>query len=479
MVPALITLGALLLLLILVVLIRTLTFTPPVAEVREYSKIELDENKIAENLAAMIRCKTISNDDKKMEDEAEFDKFKALLTRLFPNVYATCELENVSDRALLFRWRGKSENSPTVLMAHFDVVSVVEENWDKPAFDGIIEDGIIWGRGVIDTKGSLNGILCAAEQLISEGFTPERDVYFALGGDEEINGDGAAAIVRLFVERGIDPGLVLDEGGAVVNDVFPGVKAQCAVVGIGEKGLLNAEYSVSGGGGHSSAPAPHTPVGRLSAACVRVENHPFKFRLTEPTRRMFNTLGRHSTFVYRMIFSNLWLFSPVLNLIAKKSGGQINAIARTTVAFTQMEGSKGINVIPPYARMVSNSRILPGETVEGTLERIKKTVDDDGVEVRIINGRQPSKLSRADGEAWERLNAAIGDNWQGVIVSPYLMTACSDAKHWNEISDKVYRFSPFTLSKEENSTVHGNNERLPVSTAAKCVEFYIRLIKRS
>lgn len=479
MIPALIIIGIALAILITVVLIRTFAFTPPKTEAHTAESIALDETKIAESLAEMIRCKTVSNMDRALEDEAEFDKFKALLPKLFPKVYATCELEEVNDRALLFRWRGKSDKEPTVLMAHFDVVSVVEENWDKPAFDGIIEDGVLWGRGVIDTKGSLNAILYAAETLIGEGFIPERDIYFAFGGNEEVNGDGAPSIVRLFTERGIAPGMVLDEGGAVVSDVFPGVKRQCAVIGIAEKGMLNVEYSVTGGGGHSSAPAPHTPVGKLSAACVRVENKPFKFRLTAPTKQMFDTLGRHSTFFYRMIFANLWLFAPVLDMISKKSGGQINAIARTTLAFTQMEGSKGINVIPPRAMMASNSRILPGETMESTLEHIKKTVADDGVEVKIINGMNPSAVSRTDSEAWARIKSAIGESWQDALISPYLMTACSDARHWSAVSDKVYRFSPFTLSKEENATVHGNNERLPVSTIAKSVEFYLRLIKRS
>ena len=471
--------GSVILIFVAVILIRTLMFTPKQEKSGEIEEVFVDVEKVAESLSAMIRCKTVSSRDKGEEDEAEFEKFKAILPTLFPSVYETCTLENVNDRALLFKWSGKSSSAPTVLMAHFDVVSVVEENWDKPAFEGIIEDGVIWGRGVIDTKGSLNAILYAAEELIKQGFVPERDIYFAFGGNEEVNGDGAPSIVELFKERGINPGIVVDEGGAVVSDVFPGVKKSCAVVGIAEKGMLNVEYSVTGGGGHSSAPLPHTPVGKLSAACVKLENHPFKFTLTAPTLKMFDTLGRHSTFAYRMIFANLWCFAPILNLITKKSGGQINAIARTTLAFTQMEGSKGINVIPPYASMASNSRIIPGETMDSVVERIRKTVDDDGINIRVINGMNPSNISVTAGEAWERLKTTVADTWQGAIVSPYLMTACSDSRHWSEISDKVYRFSPFTLSKEENATVHGNNERLPITTVAKCAEFYIRLMKRS
>ncbi len=460
-----------------VIIVRTLAFKPQNAKGTEPCAVSFDGEKAISDLSRMIKCKTVSHTDPELDDESEFSKFRELLPSLFPRIYEKCELENVSGRALLFKWRGESSDAPTVLMAHFDVVSVVDELWEKPAFDGIVENGVIWGRGVIDTKGSLNAILQAAEQLIGEGFVPKNDVYFAFGGNEEVNGDGAPSIVSLFKERKITPALVLDEGGAVVKGVFPGVDAPCAVVGIAEKGMVNIEYTVNGGGGHSSAPLPNTPIDRLSTACVKLKKTPFKFTLTEPTRQMFDTLGRHSTFVYRMIFANLWCFAPILNLITKKSGGQINAIARTTLAFTQMEGSKGINVIPPHARMASNSRIVPGETVDSVLETVKAAVNDDNIEIRVINGMNPSVVSRTDCEGYERLKAAIGDTWQDAIASPYLMTACSDSRHWGEISDKVYRFSPLTLTKEEQASIHGNNEKVSVEAVKKSVEFYIRLIK--
>ena len=194
------------------------------------------------------------------------------------------------------------------MMAHFDVVPVEEENWKKPPFEGIIEDGVLWGRGTLDTKVTFNGVLSAADHLIAEGFRPEQDVYFAFSGQEEINGPGATNIVRWFQEHNVNIQLVVDEGGAVVEDVFPGVKQPCALIGIAEKGMMNLEYSVSSAGGHASAPKPHTPVGVLADACCKVENHPFTMHITAPAAKMFDTLGRHSTFLYRMIFANLWLF---------------------------------------------------------------------------------------------------------------------------------------------------------------------------
>lgn len=471
--------GALLCALIVVLVVRAILFKPTEANLPSSEKVTPDGERVVYTLAEMIKCKTVSDVDKSNEDEEEFLKFKALLPKLFPKVYEVCTYEEPSDRAILFKWKGEDSSHPTVLMAHYDVVSVVEEQWEKPAFDAIIENGVLWGRGAIDTKATLNGVLSAANELIENGFVPKNDIYFAFGGDEEVNGHGAKDIVELFKNRGILPGLVLDEGGAVVENVFPGVKKPCALIGTAEKGMLNVKYSVTGGGGHSSSPAAHTPVGVLSAACVRVEKKPFKFRITRPARQMFNALARHSTFVYRLIFANLWFFSPVLNLITSLGGGELNALVRTTTAFTQMEGSKGMNVIPPFASMVSNHRIIPGETMDSVLERIKKTVNDERVEISVISGMNPSRVSDVTSEAYERVETAVRDTWTDAIVSPYLMLACSDSRHWGEISDKVFRFSAMALTKEERATIHGNNERIHVEKIVQTAEFYIRLMKNS
>lgn len=465
--------------LLLVLVVRAIAYKPKETYTPAQSPVIVDADRATETLSQMIKCKTVSDRNKDNEDEAEFVKFKELLPKLFPKVYEKCTVEEIKDRAILIKWEGKSHSSPTVLMSHYDVVSAVEENWEKPAFEGIVESGVLWGRGAIDTKGTLNGILTAAEMLISEGFVPNEDIYFAFGGDEEINGHGAKDIVDLFVERGINPSLVVDEGGGVVRDVFPGVKEPCALIGIAEKGMVNIEYSVSGGGGHASSPTPPTPVGRLSRACVKMEKSFFKFRLTEPARKMIDTLGRHSSFALKIVFANLWLFSPLINLIAKMSGGEFNALMRTTVAFTQMEGSLGINVIPPTAKMASNQRIIPGETVESVRAEIEKRVKKHGVSVKAIEGMNPSNISSTECEGWERISKATKDTWQDSIVSPYLMVACSDARHWSAISDRVYRFSAMALSKEERGTVHGNNERLPKETVAKIAEFYLRLMRMS
>ena len=469
---------AVIVVLLAVILIRTAQFKPNNDEKQEYEEISFDREEAIRTLGELVKCKTVSYYDAALEDDAEFDKLTGMLPELYPNVFRVCTLQRFEGRALLFRWKGKSEGEPAVLMAHYDVVPVEEENWKKPAFDAIIEDGVMWGRGTLDTKVTFNGVLSAAENLISQGFVPENDIYFAFSGGEEINGPGAENIVEYFKAQGITLSMVVDEGGAVVQDIFPGVKEPCAMIGIAEKGMMNLEYSLSSDGGHASAPAPHTPIGRLASACAKVEAHPFKKHYTKPVVEMFDTLGRHSTFLYRMIFANLWCFGGVLDLICKKSGGELNALVRTTVAFTQMSGSKAPNVIPPSASMVSNIRLNPEDSVASAVEYIRGVIGDEEIKLQVNNAMEPSPVSRTDVAGWKRVASAVAGTWRGCIVSPYLMVQCSDSRHYGDISDRVYRFSAMDLTAEERHSIHGNNERIRLETAERAVEFFMRVMKQ-
>jgi len=462
---------------VLVLLVRTLRFVPKVEAPAVETPAEIDAEKVIDDFRAMIRCKTVSYVDDSLIDEAEFDKFRALLPERFPTVYERCTFERIGKTGLLYTLKGKHSDKPAVFMAHYDVVPVNEDLWEKPAFDAILEDGVIWGRGTVDTKGTLCGVLEAAEALLKDGFVPENDMYFAFAGDEEISGDSQPTIVATLKERGIVPAMVVDEGGAVVENVFPGVSGKCALIGIGEKGMMNMRLTFAGAGGHASAPKPHTPVGVLADAVVKVENHPFPSRLTKPVKEMFDTLGRRSTFLYRMIFANLWCFRPVLDMICKKSGGELNAMMRTTCAFTEMRGSSANNVIPPKATVGANLRLIGGETTESALEYVRKTVGNPEIQVEKVHGMNPSKFSETEGYGWDTVKKAIAETWPEAVISPYLMVACSDSRHYCAISDHVYRFSPMELSTEERGYIHGNNERIPAEKIVKTAQFYLRLLR--
>ena len=461
-----------------VILVRTLTFKPKSQPAISNEEVAFDRDGAVDALAALIKCKTVSYYDHSLEDDGEFEKLISSLPKLYPNVFSACDFRQLPDRALLFKWPGKTAGDPAVLMAHYDVVPVNEENWEKPAFEAIIEDGVMWGRGTLDTKVTFNGVLYAANHLIGQGFQPEHDVYFAFSGGEEVSGKGAPNIVDWFEQQGITPAMVVDEGGAVVENVFPGVKQPCGLIGIAEKGMINARFRCMSSGGHASSPKPHTPVGILARACTRVEGKPFKAHIEGPAAQMFDTLGRYSTPLYRMIFANMWCFGWVIDLLGKTSGGEMNALVRTTVAFTQMEGSAAANVIPPEAKMVANMRLNPADSVESALAYLRKVVNDDAVEVTALESSEPSPVSTTACAGWEKVSAAVAETWRGCIVAPYLMVQCSDSRHWGRISDKVYRFSAMDLTSAERATIHGNNERIRLETIGKAVEFYVRLMSK-
>ena len=465
-------------LLLAVLLLRTAMFRPKPQKALSEEIISFDQDAAITALQKLVQCKTISYNDPAMEDDGEFSKMIALLPELYPQVFATCSLQKLPDRALLFRWPGKKQDAPAVMMAHYDVVPVNEESWDKPPFAGIIEDGVLWGRGTLDTKVTFNGVLSGAEHLIKEGFQPENDIYFAFSGGEEVNGKGAVNIVNYFADNHIQPALVVDEGGAVVENVFPGVKAPCGLIGIAEKGMMNVQYTVRSGGGHASAPPVKTPLTTLASACRNIVDNPFKMHLTKPAAEMFDTLGRHSGFGLKLVFANLWLFKPVLDLICKKGGGEMNALVRTTTAFTMAEGSNARNVIPAEAKLISNMRLNPADSVASATEYLKKTVGDDSVEITVLESFEPSPISETDCESWDKVAAAVAETWRGCIVSPYLMVQCSDSRHYRDLSRHVYRFSAMDLTAEERKTIHGNNERIRLECAARAVEFYIRLMKK-
>jgi carboxypeptidase PM20D1 len=394
-------------------------------------------------------------------------------------VHQHCTFELVGEGGLLYHWKGATSDDPTVFLSHSDVVPAEADKWQREPFSAERIEGEIWGRGTLDNKATLLATLESAETLLASGFTPASDIYFVFGGNEETTGKDAEAIVELLDKRGVRPALVLDEGGAVIEGIFPGVKEQVAVIGTAEKGLLNVSFSAKSSGGHASAPPKSSLMAALSRCVLRIEGRPFKAYISPPVRQMFDILGRHSTFGYRLIFANLWCFGRLFTFLCKTMGGELNALVRTTVAFTQMQGSEAINVLPPSASIKANMRLMMGDTPESAAAYLEKCINDDSITVTPIEGDPATAIADTDSEGYRRVQDTIRSIWPNALVSPYLMMARTDSRFFCKISDVVLRFSAMEMSSEDRKRVHGHDERIREEQLLGAVEFYQRLLVKS
>jgi carboxypeptidase PM20D1 len=462
-----------------VLVLRTVAFKP---QTQLHNTIDLPVSGLetsVQRFTALLKKQTVSDRDFSRVDTGPFKEFIALLPELYPAVHGVLSRELVAGYSMLYHWRGVKSGSPVVLMAHYDVVPASPEGWEQPPFGGVVTDGVIWGRGSIDTKVTLTSIFEAVERLVKEGFTPQHDIYLSFGADEEIGGvNGTPSIVALLKERSVEPAMVIDEGGAVVSNLFPGVSKPIAVIGTAEKGRTDLEMTVKGAGGHASTPPKDDPAARLAKAIVRLHKKPFKAHFSATNLEMFDTLGRYTPFGIRLIFANLWLFQPLLLHMFTKNGGETNAMCRTTFAVTTLEGSNGANVLPSTVRAVANIRNAVGETVDFDVDYIRNVIDDDRVALSTVFSAEPSPVSDTKSEEYRILKETVGETYPEAIVTPYIMIAQSDSRHYGAICSNVFRFTPLELSKKERESMHNSNECLPVAKFGKCIEFYLRLIKK-
>jgi carboxypeptidase PM20D1 len=431
------------------------------------------------SLQNLVRIPTVSFADEAAIDPQPFEEFIATLAVEFPLLHERLTLHRVLAHSLLFRWEGRSAADPVVLMAHLDVVPVDETApWQHPPFAAEIHDGAVWGRGTLDDKGSLVGICAAVELLLARGVVPARDVWLSFGAREEVSGPDAVAAVEELRSRGVTPWFVLDEGGAVAHEAFPGVEPPLGVIGVSEKGTTTIELRAEGRGGHSSTPSPNGPTARIARAVVRLEKRQFAASLPEPTLEMFARLAPHAPLALRPLFAKARRLQPLVKRALLAAGAEPAALVRTTMAVTTLSGSPAHNVIASSATAAVNLRILVGDTVASATEHVRRAIADDSITLELRDVNEPSPVSPYDDPAFELLATTIGELFEDAVPTPYVMMAATDSRYFTAICPRVYRFTPFRMTKAQRESIHGYDERIGVEDFLGGVQWYARLIER-
>lgn len=466
-----------------VVIFRTFTFESRQPKIESVKSFDVSDS-AKYHMAEAISIPTISNENPEDFDSTAFDSFSEFLEKTYPQTHKKLSFTPINTYSRVYFWEGRNTSlKPIILMGHLDVVPVPEENiskWTEKPFGKTIKDGIIWGRGAIDDKISVIGNLEAIEQLLTDGYQPERSIYLCIGHDEELGGtEGAVTIVNTLKSKGVEAEFVLDEGFAITQGLTPGVDQDLALIGTAEKGFVSLTLSISLSGGHSSMPAQEGALDVLSRAIVKLKDNPFPTEITEPVADFMSHAGPEMPFMQKMAFANLWLFKPMIISVFEK-GGSSNAMIRTTTAPTIFNAGIKDNVIPYEARATINFRILPGMSIQQVKDHVAEVIHDDRIiiEEGAFSSEAPQS-SPTDGLGYQMIQRTIHEIFPNTLTSPNLVIGATDSRYYYPLTPNVYRFTPIYLNKETLGTFHGIDERISVKDFENAIRWYIQLIKNS
>ena len=458
-----------------ILLARTAVFPIDTAEVEPIELPQVDGESVAQRLGLAIQLKTFSSANLEEIDPTPFRGLHNLMHTLYPMIDEKLDKEIFSEFSLLYTWKGSNPSlEPVCFLAHLDVVPADEaedSGWKYPPFSGTVAEGYVWGRGAIDCKGVLIGQLEAVDNLLREGYQPLRTIYLAFGFDEETSGlHGAKQMAKALQDRGVKLSFVLDEGGAITTDQIKAVSQPVAAVGVSEKGFVTLRLHAKTASGHAAMPPKRTAIGALALALATLEANPFPQNLGV-VQFMLSHLGKALPLMQRMALANTWLFG---GLVRKQMAAQpaMNALTRTTLAPTVINGGHTSNVLPAEADALINLRIMEGETREEVFQRVTNMVADDVISVLPSDAEtlqesrswNPSPVSEVDSPQFAILANLIMASYPSTLVMPILVAGGTDARYYAPFAAMLIAFLPlcFPRTTLPTSTVSMNASRLPI-----------------
>lgn len=441
---------------------------PRLAQAKKYFSDD-EINAYALRLQQMIKCKTISVKDS--YDDTQFKKLRETVRQLFPLFDEKSEKLTFSDDCWIYKIEGKDKSRNIMLMSHHDVVAADGE-WEHDPFSGEIADGKIWGRGTVDTKTPLFAELSAIEELLAEGFEFPCNVYIGSSHNEELGGDGIPKANEYFKANGIRFEVILDEGGAIIEPPLGGMKCdKCAMIAVHEKGRYYYDCKAEAGNAHAGLTGAQTlnVVERMTGFINEVTTkNIFIRRLNPQVKAMFEHLAPYSSAPMKVLFSNLWLFSPVLKVVMPKINAQAGGLIGTTCSFGKIEGDTSKKVCTARAFL----RPVDEEDFKKDVEAFKKAAEKYGIELELDSSSEYHEPADMERSQFEYLKKCISEVFPQYPVSPFILPAGTDARTLTDVCRCVLRFAPIRLSAQQLDSVHSENENIDIDAVANCVKFY-------
>ena len=420
-----------------------------------------------ETFSRMLKPATVSVKDG--HDDTEFAKLRAVVEEDFPLLHEKAEHRLLAEDCWLYKIPGKDQTRNILLMSHHDVVSA-DTDWTMPAFEGIIKDGKVYGRGAADTKGSLCAILFGMEEMLREGITPPVNVYIVSSHNEELGGNGMSATLEYCQKNGITFEVILDEGGAIVEPPLAGMDCEmCAMVAVHEKGRLKLKCTVKNESSHVSLTAfKGNPVERMSQFIQEITTKNIFIRRLHPqTRAMFTGLAPYCKLPMKLLLSNLWLFGGLLTKVLPKLNATAGGMVGTTCNFQTIEGS--VNSKECTATVMF--RNINEEDLKADYAAFKTVADKYGITLETEREEYYAPADM-DSPAYRYTMDCLAKVFPRYPAAPYILPAGTDAWRLTPVCNCVLRFAPTRMSKQQLGSIHAADENLDISAIGEAAAFY-------
>ncbi|MCA9801262.1 MAG: M20/M25/M40 family metallo-hydrolase [Cyanobacteria bacterium HKST-UBA02] len=386
--------------------------------------------------------------------------------------------DTAPNRACLYaRLKGNGKKKGIILLNHIDVVPAEPADWKFHPFKGEIHDGEIWGRGALDMKGMGVIELMAMVLLKRSGKELDRDIIFLATPDEEVGGEfGAGWFVKNKPELVKNAEFLLNEGFSIESDESG--KQKYWGVDYAEKSALWLELTTRGEAGHASMPLAGASTNRLVRALNKIDGAGPNFKVLPPVKEYFAKIAMTETGDLKELFKNIESsVEDESNEKAILSDVLKSSMLRNTISLTVMKAGYKTNVIPAEASAQLDCRLLPGVEKDDFVAFIKKTINDDGVDIKVLewNKAFPSSM---DTELVECIKAVAAEESSGAPVVPVIVPWFTDSHWFRELGVQAYGFEPVEVDSEHFATMHGKDERIPVDAFKRGVKRMHQILDR-
>ena len=363
-----------------------------------------------------------------------------------------------------------------ILLQHTDVVPASKDYWETDPMVAEIRDGYLYGRGVIDMKGAGISHLVSFIRLHRENKKLNRDLVFIATADEEAGGlYGAGWMIENHPEVFEGAGYLINEGGS-------GLKIDTETVfsiEVTQKVPVWLRLIATDEPGHGSSPRTTSSVSRIVHALNLVRENPFPARIIPAVDTYLKSLSLNMTGQYAQAFADIKTAIKQDDFLPKLQNfsPSYHALTRDTCSLTMLKGSQKINVVPPIAQAEVDCRMLPDRSSDEFIQDFKNLVKPAGVKVELVLAFAPA-VSSTESELFQHIKSMTASMHPGSRVAPAVSTGFTDSHFTRELGIDSYGFNPIIFDPNDFSGVHGNNERVKVSSYLQGTEDLHQIVRQ-